>query len=44
MNDKLFLTTKTELNNGGNGYKIIEVNITDPAQHSFAVITPVKMK
>lgn len=44
MNIKPILTTKTELAFGGNGYKIIEVNVTDPTQNSFAVITPVKMK
>jgi hypothetical protein len=37
-------TTKSEYNDGGTGYKIIEFNVTDPTENLFAVVTPVKMK
>lgn len=35
-------TSKNELKNGGNGFKIIEFNVSDPADSLFAVVTPVK--
>ena len=44
MNNNLILTSKNEQNNGGNGFKIIEINISDPSENLFAVVTPVKMK
>jgi hypothetical protein len=44
MNNNLILTTKNELNDGGNGFKIIEINVTDPTENLFAVVTPIKMK
>jgi hypothetical protein len=37
-------TSKTETTTNGTGLKIIEVNVTDPAQSLFSVVTPVKMK
>lgn len=43
-NNQIKLSTKTESNVGGNGYKIIEINVSDPTKNSFAVVTPVKMK
>jgi len=38
------LTIKNEGSNGGNGYKIIEINVSDPSENTFAVVTPIKMK
>lgn len=35
-------SSKNELKNGGNGYKIIEFNVSDPAENVFAVVSPVK--
>jgi hypothetical protein len=35
-------TSKNELKNGGNGFKIIEFNVSDPAESLFAVVTPIK--
>ncbi|MEH7014711.1 hypothetical protein V7087_28530 [Neobacillus niacini] len=43
-NNVIKLSTKIESNVGGNGYKIIEINVSDPTENSFAVVTPVKMK
>jgi hypothetical protein len=34
--------SKNELKNGGNGYKIIEFNVSDPAESLFSVVSPVK--
>lgn len=43
MNDIQLLTTKqSECKDGDNGYKIIEINLSDPAENLFAVVTPVK--
>lgn len=43
MNNIQLVTTKqSECKDGNNGYKIIEVNIKDPAENLFAVVTPVK--
>jgi hypothetical protein len=38
------LTTKNEGIHGGNGYKIIGINLSDPSENTFAVVTPIKMK
>ncbi|MDP4107927.1 MAG: hypothetical protein Q8935_23640 [Bacillota bacterium] len=35
-------TSKNEFKNGENGFKIIEFNVTDPAESLFAVVTPIK--
>jgi hypothetical protein len=43
-NDVIKLSTKIESNAGGTGYKVIEINVTDPSENLFAVVTPVKMK
>lgn len=43
-NDTIKQSTKIESNVGGNGYKVIEINVTDPSENLFAVVTPVKMK
>ena len=40
----IFKTSKTETTANGTGLKIIEVNVTDPAQSLFSVVTPIKMK
>ena len=38
------LTINNEGSNGGSGYKIIEINVSDPSENTFAVVTPIKMK
>jgi hypothetical protein len=43
-NDVIKQSTKIESNVGGNGYKVIEINVTDPSENSFAVVTPVQLK
>jgi len=43
MNNIQFKTSReNECKDGGNGYKIIEVNVSDPSENLFAVVTPVK--
>jgi hypothetical protein len=43
MNNKLVITPqKNDNKNGGNGYKIIEFNVSDPTENLFAVVTPIK--
>lgn len=43
MNNIQFKTTKEiECKDGGNGYKIIEVNVSDPSENLFAVVSPIK--
>ena len=37
-------TNKNETTTNGTGFKIIEINVTDPAQGLFSVVTPIKMK
>ncbi len=44
MDKNISLTSLKDRNGGGNGYKIIEVNVKDPAEQAFAVVTPVKIK
>ncbi|MEH7544209.1 hypothetical protein FB550_101235 [Neobacillus bataviensis] len=41
-NNQLIITKKNEYKGGGNGYKIIEFNVSDPAENLFAVVTPIK--
>ncbi|MFP7300231.1 hypothetical protein [Neobacillus niacini] len=43
-NDVLKESTKIESNACENGYKVIEINVTDPSENSFAVVTPVQLK
>jgi hypothetical protein len=43
-NIQLNITNKIERNDGENEYRVIEINVTDPSENSFAVVTPVKMK
>lgn len=43
-NNTLIKNSKNETNNVGTGYKIIEINVTDPAQSLFSIVTPIKMK
>ncbi|WP_165979031.1 hypothetical protein [Bacillus sp. 7884-1] len=42
--DVIKQSTKIESNIGGNGFKVIEINVTDPSENSFAVVTPVQLK
>ena len=42
MNNIKVTIGKTSNTNGGNGFKVIEVNVMDPAQSIYAVCTPVK--
>jgi hypothetical protein len=44
MNNNQNLTSKREQIDGGNGFKIIEINVSDPSENLFALVTPVKMK
>ncbi|MEH7253487.1 hypothetical protein V7111_15275 [Neobacillus niacini] len=44
MNNNQILTSKREQIDGGNGFKIVEINVSDPTENLFAVVTPVKMK
>jgi hypothetical protein len=37
-------TNKNETTTNGTGFKIIEINVADPAQGLFSVVTPIKMK
>ncbi|MBL5767625.1 hypothetical protein [Heyndrickxia sporothermodurans] len=41
-NIQLKLTKNNDCKNGTNGYKIIEVNVSDPTDSLFAVVTPIK--
>ncbi|WP_217269794.1 hypothetical protein [Neobacillus endophyticus] len=41
-NEQITITRKNESKTGDNGFKIIEVNITDPAENLFSVVTPIK--
>lgn len=43
-NDQLKISVNNEVIHGGNGFKIIEINISDPSENIFAVVTPVKIK
>ncbi|MDR7238124.1 hypothetical protein [Neobacillus drentensis] len=43
MNNIQFKTLKEkECKNGGNGNKVVEVNVSDPSENLFAVVTPIK--
>ncbi len=43
MSNIQFVTPrKNECKNGECGYKIIEINVSDPSENLFAVVTPVK--
>ncbi|MGZ4159319.1 MAG: hypothetical protein ACXVNF_00755 [Neobacillus sp.] len=41
-NSQLITSRKNECKNGGDGYKIIEFNVSDPAESLFAVVIPIK--
>ncbi|MCQ6282515.1 hypothetical protein [Bacillus sp. EB600] len=41
-NNHLIKLRKNECKDGGNGYQIIEFNVSDPAENLFAVVTPIK--
>ncbi|MEH7074586.1 hypothetical protein [Neobacillus drentensis] len=43
MENIQFKTTReNECKNGENGYKIVKVNVSDPSENLFAVVTPIK--
>lgn len=41
-NIQLETSRKNECKDGENGYKIIKLNVSDPAENLFAVVTPIK--
>ncbi|WP_462411666.1 hypothetical protein [Neobacillus sp. Marseille-QA0830] len=41
-NNQLPIIRKTETKEAGNGYKIVKMNVSDPSENLFAVVTPVK--
>ncbi|MBS4172873.1 hypothetical protein [Bacillus sp. FJAT-49736] len=41
-NIQLKTSRENECKDGSNGYKIIEVNVTDPSESLFSVVTPIK--
>lgn len=41
-NNVIKLSTKTESN--VDGFKVVEINVIDPTENLYAVVTPVKMK
>ncbi|WP_186328672.1 hypothetical protein [Bacillus sp. X1(2014)] len=43
-NELIIKTTKNAFNDGGTGYKVIEIKVNDPSENLFAVVTPIKMK
>ncbi|WP_155928597.1 hypothetical protein [Bacillus sp. UNC41MFS5] len=43
-NHELIIKTTKNDNDGGTGYKIIEIKVNDPSENLFAVVTPIKMK
>ncbi|NHM33995.1 hypothetical protein [Neobacillus terrae] len=40
--NQLTTSRKNGFKEGETGYKIIEFNVSDPAENSFAVVTPIK--
>lgn len=42
--NQLISSRKIEIKKVEIGYKVIEVNVSDPAENSFAVVTPIKIK
>ncbi|WP_157081439.1 hypothetical protein [Neobacillus soli] len=41
-NNQIITPRKNEYKDGGNGYKVIEINVSDPSENLFAVVTPIK--
>ena len=41
-NIQIMTTKQNECKDGEDGYKIIEMNMKDPAESLYAVVTPVK--
>lgn len=39
---QLKISRKNESKDGKNGYKIIEVKVSDPSESLFSVVTPIK--
>ncbi|WP_155928627.1 hypothetical protein [Bacillus sp. UNC41MFS5] len=43
MNNIQFKTSREQdCKNGGNGYKIVEIKVSDPSENLFAVVTHIK--
>ncbi len=42
--NQMIKTINNETTTNGTGFKIIEINVTDPAHSLFSVVTPIKMK
>ncbi|MGX6443480.1 hypothetical protein ACWM35_09700 [Neobacillus sp. K501] len=42
MNNYPIILSSNEPNAEGNGYKIIEINVSDPIENVYAVVTPVQ--
>ncbi|WP_257000294.1 hypothetical protein [Neobacillus jeddahensis] len=42
MNNQVMTSRKNDNKDGGNGYKIIEFNVSDPTESLFSVVTPIK--
>jgi len=40
--EKIITIRKQDYKNGENGFKIIEVNVSNPAESLYAVCTPIK--
>ncbi|WP_186328621.1 hypothetical protein [Bacillus sp. X1(2014)] len=43
MNNIQFKTSReNDCKNGGNGYKIVEIKVSDPSENLYAVVSPIK--
>ncbi|MGG3466350.1 hypothetical protein ABES02_02120 [Neobacillus pocheonensis] len=41
-NQQLIISRNSDCKDGGNGYKVIEFNVSDPTEKLFSVVTPIK--
>ncbi|MFK9090700.1 hypothetical protein [Bacillus salipaludis] len=41
-NNQMITSSKNEVKEGENGYKIIKINLSDPTESLFSVVTPIK--
>lgn len=41
-NNQIISSSKNEFKKGESGYKIIEMNISDPTESLFSIVTPIK--
>jgi len=44
MSTKQLNTTIINKESSGSSYKVVKINMADPAQNVYAVVTPVKIK